>query len=88
MTIIEDIEKIKSVYKAKADLAESINHDRACKSYRDIILGIDLALNVVKMQSNTQMQTDGLIAHCKRCKEKVKDWPKFKRDCMRPIGHR
>ena len=58
MNIIEDIEKIKSVWKAKADLAESVNHDRACKSYRDIILGIDLALNVVKMQSNTQVKID------------------------------
>lgn len=65
MTRIERIEQILSEWKAKSNRAKAIHHDRAYKSYQDTILGLHLALDVVKGPSNTKLKLDAL--DCSKC---------------------
>ena len=57
MTNIERIEQILNEWKAKSKRFKEMNHDRSYKSCQDTILGLHLALDVIKEPSNTRMHT-------------------------------
>lgn len=56
--------------------------------YADMAIALFRAYRtgLTEKPSNTQIQTDGLIEHCKKSAGIVKNYPKFKRDCLG--GHR
>jgi hypothetical protein len=88
MKRIDRIENLLEVWQANEARCLKSGKVKAADYSEGVVDGIKLALSYFKEPSNTRMQSDGLIAHCQKCKEKVKDWPKYKRDCMGNVGHR